>query len=512
MQKNELSNIINKCCDILRTDDGISGAVHYTEALSWVLYLKFFQDKEEERQEMAAINGERYIPLLEKKYQWHSWTSRKKKLTGKDLICFINDDLFPYLQNLKGKKEGDPRDIISAIFSNSTNRVNSGYLLSDVIEEIKKISFEIGEEAFTISHIYEDLLKNMGEGGGNAGEFYTPRPLVKAMVGLLEPKLGETVYDPACGTGGFLAEAHLYMAAMATTPEKRRTLNNKTFWGQEKTPLPFVLCLMNLTLHGMDYPRIYKGNTLGRDIRGIEGHEKHNIILANPPFGGKEQKMIQKNFPIESNATELLFLQHMEKMLRKNGCAAVVVPEGILFQTNAAYKTFKEKLIKECNVHTIVSLPAGVFLPYSAVKTSVVFFDKTKKTKDVWFYEVPLIEDKKLTKKNGISEKHFLELLKLYKKRKTTPLSWSIPANKILANETNLSAAHYKPQSTEGEALLEPEQYAQEIKNLLQSSLDNIDDLLSEIKQKNVKTLPKRKRKIPLPIKTKREKDLGVRV
>ena len=481
MGKSELTNIINKCCDILRTDDGISGAVHYTEVLSWLLYLKFFQDKENEMEEMAALNGKTYTPLLKQKYQWDFWTSQKASLTGKELIDFINDDLFPYLESLKGKKEGDPRDIVSAIFANSTNRVNSGYLLSDVIEEIKKIRFELGEDMFTLSHIYEDLLKNMGEGGGNSGEFYTPRPLVNTMIKLLNPQLGETIYDPACGTGGFLAEAHLHLTPKAKTPDKRRILNNKTFHGQEKTPLPFILCLMNLTLHGMDYPRISKANTLGRDIRGIEDHEKHDVILANPPFGGKEQKMIQKNFPIESNATELLFLQHMEKMLKVNGRAGVVVPEGVLFQTNAAYKSLKEKLLKEANVHSVVSLPPGVFLPYSAVKTSVIFFDKTKKTKDVWFYEVPLIDERKLTKKNGITEKHFEDLLKQFKKRKETERSWLVPVEKILENHTNLSAPHYNPHGIEAEDLLEPEQYAEEIKELLQSSLTNIDQLLEEL-------------------------------
>lgn len=224
---------------------------------------------------------------------------------------------------------------------------------------------------------------------------------------------------------------------------------------------------MNLTLHGMDYPRIAKINTLGRDIRGIEDHEKHDVILANPPFGGKEQKMIQKNFPIEANATELLFLQHMEKMLKVNGRAAVVVPEGVLFQTNAAYKTFKEKLLKEYNVHTVVSLPAGVFLPYSAVKTSVIFFDKTKRTKDVWFYNVSLMDGKKLTKKNGLTDDHFAGLIKEYSKRSQTEHSWLVPVDKIFENHTNLSAAHYNPHGVEEEDLLEPEQYAEGIKELL---------------------------------------------
>lgn len=481
MGKSELNNIIKKCCDILRTDDGISGAVHYTEVLSWMLYLKFFSDKEKERADLAEIEGKKYTQLLKKEYQWETWTDSKKGLTGKELTDFINNDLFPYLAGLEVSKEGDPRNIISAIFKNSQNRVNSGYLLRDVIEEIKKIHFEIGEDVFSLSHIYEDLLKGMGEGGGNSGEFYTPRPLVRAMVKLLDPRIGETIYDPACGTGGFLAEAHLHMKEKVQTSEDRRVLNNKTFYGQEKTPLPFVMCLMNLTLHGMDYPQIEKGNTLSRDIRTIEDHEKHDVILANPPFGGKEQKMIQKNFPIEANATELLFLQHMEKSLKVNGRVAVIVPEGVLFQTNAAYKQFKEKLLKECNVHTVVSLPSGVFLPYSAVKTSVIVFDKIKKTKDVWFYEVPLIDGKKLTKKNGVTEGHFAELLKLYKKREETDHSWLIPVEKVLEADTNLSASHYNPHGVESETLLGPEQYAEEIKALLESSLKNINELLGEL-------------------------------
>lgn len=484
MGKSALTAIIKKCCDILRTDDGISGAVHYTEVLSWLLYLKFFQDKEHERAELAELEGSKYKPLIRKEFRWDIWTSQESALTGKELIDFINDDLFPYLEGLKGAKEGDPRNIISAIFANSTNRVNSGYLLSDVIAEIKNIHFESSDDMFTLSHIYEDLLKNMGEGGGNSGEFYTPRPLVNAIVKLLDPKVGETIYDPACGTGGFLAEAHQLLVPKAKTPEKRKVLNQQTFFGNEKTPLPFVLCLMNLTLHGMEYPQISKTNTLGRDIRGIEDHEKYDIILANPPFGGKEQKMIQKNFPIESNATELLFLQHMEKSLKVNGRAAVVVPEGVLFQTNLAYKSFKEKLIKECNIHSVVSLPAGVFLPYSAVKTSILFFDKTKRTKTVWFYEVGLIDDKKLTKKNGITEKHFEDLLKGFKKRENTERSWLVPVENVVDAQTNLSASHYSPNAENSEDLLEPEQYAKQIKELLAASLKNIDGLLSDLSRK----------------------------
>jgi type I restriction enzyme M protein len=241
---------------------------------------------------------------------------------------------------------------------------------------------------------------------------------------------------------------------------------------------------MNLTLHEMDYPRISKDNTLQTDIRQIDDRDKYDVILANPPFGGKEQPIIQMNFPVESNATELLFLQHIEKSLKKNGKAAVVVPEGILFQTNGAYQQVKERLLKENNLHTVVSLPSGVFLPYSAVKTSVIFFDKTHATKDVWFYEVPLLEGKKLTKKAGITDGHFAELIKSFKKRPNSDHSWVVPVEKIFESGMNLSAGHYNPHGPEEEELLEPEQYAQEIKDLLASAMKNVDDLLGELGQK----------------------------
>ncbi len=480
--KSQLTSIINQCCDILRTDDGITGAWQYTEALSWLLYLKFFDDKEKERKSQAKLEGDEYHPFLKKEYQWSIWTEVKNGKTGKELTKWINDNLIPYLASLKGAKEGDPRDIISAIFKNTQNRVNSGFLLKDVIEKIQGIHFDVGEEAFALSHIYEDLLRNMGEGGGNAGEYYTPRPLIKTMIQIVDPKIGETIYDPACGTGGFLAQAHLYLEPKAKTTETRKILNNKTFFGKEKTPLPYVLCLMNLTLHGLDYPRISKENTLQTDIRQIDERDKFDIILANPPFGGKEQALIQKNFPVESGATELLFLQHIEKLLKNGGRAALVVPEGVLFQTNAAYQDVKRKLLTDCNLHTVVSLPAGVFLPYSAVKTSLIFFDKTKRTKDVWFYEVSLQEDRKLTKRAGITEKHFEELIKIVKKRSATEKSWLVPVTKILESGCNLSAGHYNPHGPEEVEMREPEEYALEIKDLLTEAMKSVDDLLIELR------------------------------
>lgn len=482
--KSQLTSIINQCCDILRTDDGINGATAYTEALSWILYLKFLDDKERVRKEQASLNGDEYHSILKKEFQWAAWTDSKKGKTGKELTKWVNEELIPGLSKLKGAKDGDPKNIVASIFTNVQNRVNSGFLLRDVIEKIQLIHFELGEEAFSLSHIYEDLLRNMGEGGGNAGEFYTPRPLIKTLVQLIDPKIGETIYDPACGTCGFLIQSHLYLESKAKTSEARKILNNRTFFGKEKTPLPYVLGLMNMTLHGVDYPRIDKKNTLSDDIRQIDSQSKFDVILANPPFGGKEQALIQKNFPVEATATELLFLQHIEKSLKVDGRAAVVIPEGVLFQTNAAYQAVKKKLLRECNLHTVISLPAGVFLPYSAVKTSVIVFDKTKITKDVWFYEVKLLEDKKLTKKAGIAEEHFAELLKLYKKRSETERSWLVPVSKILESGCNLSAGHYNPHGPEEVQLLEPEEYVLQIKELLAQASLSVDELIAELGKK----------------------------
>ncbi|GMO01107.1 type I restriction-modification system subunit M [Parageobacillus thermoglucosidasius] len=477
MTKESLENIIASCTDILRTDDGISGSVHYTEVLSWILFLKFLNDKEKELALEAEMNFEEYDYLLEEKYRWDNWAI-SKDLTGDDLINFVNNDLIPYLASLKGEHEKDRREVISAIFKEVTNRVHSGYLLKDVLLKVNQIEFNSSDDIFTMSHLYESLLQKMGDDGGNSGEFYTPRPVVRFMVEMIDPQIGKTVYDPACGTCGFLVESYEHMKKQADTPEKVKILAEKTFYGQEKTPLAYLLGLMNMLLHGIDYPQIRKTNTLNQNIREIDESQKYDYILANPPFGGKEQKIIQKNFPVEAQATELLFLQYIMKTLKFDGKAGVVLPEGVLFRTNGAYKAVKEELLQKFNVHTIVSLPAGVFLPYSAVKTSIIFFDRTTPTKDIWFYEVPLIDGKRLTKNNGISKEHFEEARKLFKERPNTENSWLVPVEEVIKNEYNLSAAKYNPNKVEEEELLDPEEYAEEIYELLMSATKEIERLM----------------------------------
>ncbi len=471
MTRDSLENLIKNCTNILRTDDGISGSVHYTEALSWILFLKFLDDQEKEAALEAEMEFEEYDYILDEKYRWQNW-AKNNDLTGTELMKFVNEELIPYLAALRGEKKADRREVISSIFSEVTNRVHSGYLLKDVVLKIDEIQFNSSDDIHTLSVLYESLLQKMGDDGGNSGEFYTPRPVVRFIVETIGPEIGQTIFDPAAGSCGFLVESNDYLSSKAGTAAKVKKLKEETFYGKEKTPLAYLLGLMNMLLHGVDYPQIEKTNTLNTNIREIGESDKFDVIMANPPFGGKEQKIIQQNFPYQTQSTEVLFLQYIMKSLKFDGKAGVVVPEGVLFQTNnSAYKALKKELLEKFNLHSIVSLPEGVFLPYSGVKTSILFFDKTGKTEDVWFYSIPLIDGKKLTKNKGISNEHFTHVREIYKERRETEHSWIVPIEKILENETNLSASIYNPHSDVEEELLEPEVYSAEINNLLEDVL-----------------------------------------
>lgn len=431
---------INRITDILRRDDGISGAMHYTEQVSWILFLKFLNDYENEKAIEAELIGEDYHFVLSPQYRWHTWAAPKDaqgKLdiinadSGDDLLEFVNKSLFPYLKSFKSADE-DPKSLkykIGAIFEFLDNRIASGHTLRDVINEIDALNFNNKADLYQLSQVYENLLKEMGSDGGNSGEFYTPRPLVKAMVDVVNPQAGETVYDPASGTCGFLIDAyeHMYHKDLSTTQLK--FLNEDTFFGKEKTPLSYVMGVMNMILHGVTSPNITKANTLVKDIRSLEEKDRYDVVLANPPFGGKEKSTIQANFPVKSNATELLFLQHIYKSLKQGGRCGVVIPEGVLFQTNNAFKSVKKELLENYNVHTIVSLPAGVFLPYSGVKTNVIFFDREGATTDIFYYEIN--PPYKLTKNKPIQFEHFDDFLQIWKARTPSENSWIVKVEDI---------------------------------------------------------------------------------
>ncbi len=443
---------INRITDILRRDDGISGAMMYTEQISWILFLKFINDLEINKADEAELDGLEYTYIIDEKYRWDVWACPKivdgkakgkidlvNAKSGDDLLDFVNGELFPYLKGFKSITENakSVKYKIGAVFEFLDNRIANGHTLREVLDIIDVMDFHNQADLFQLSLIYEKLLKDMGSDGGNAGEFYTPRPLIKTIVDVVNPQIGESIYDPAVGSCGFLIEAYNHIRYEDVKENKQRELstgqlkflNEDTFFGNEKTPLSYVMGVMNMILHGVESPNISKINTLTKDIRGLEEKDRYDCILANPPFGGKEKDQIQQNFPIKSNATELLFLQHMMNNLKLEGRCGVVIPEGVLFQTNKAFQAVKKELLERFNVHTILSLPAGIFLPYSGVKTNVVFFDRNGSTSDIFYYEVN--PPYKLTKNKPIQYEHFKEFLESWESRTLTDNSWIVNINDI---------------------------------------------------------------------------------
>ena len=480
---------INRITDILRRDDGISGAMHYTEQISWVLFLKFLADLEESKSEDAELDGETYTYILDEKYRWQNWAVLKvdgkkdiiNSKSGDDLLDFVNKELFPYLKGFKSITE-NPKSIkykIGAIFEFLDNRIANGHTLREVLDIIDEMDFHNQSDLFQLSLIYEKLLKDMGSDGGNSGEFYTPRPLIKVITDVINPQIGQSIYDPAVGSCGFLIEAYNHIRYIDVQNNKQRDLstdqlkflNEDTFFGNEKTPLSYVMGVMNMILHGVESPNISKSNTLTKDIRGLEEKDRFDCILANPPFGGKEKEQIQQNFPIKSNATELLFLQHMMNHLKLGGKCGVVIPEGVLFQTNNAFQSVKKDLLERFNVHTILSLPSGVFLPYSAVKTNVVFFDRKGSTNDIYYYEVnpPF----KLTKNKPINIDHFAEFLDSWETRKITDNSWIVNVNDI--KDFDISAKNPKKNDA-----IEHKSPIELVENIKLNNAE-INDLMDEI-------------------------------
>lgn len=446
----ELQQKIDRITDILRRDDGISGAMHYTEQISWILFLKFLNDFEEEKEGEALLNNTKYERIITNDFRWSHWACPKTddgkpdvktSKTGSDLTQFVNGQLFPYLKGFKNSLS-DLKSVkykIGNIFEFLDNRIASGHTLREVLDIIDTLNFQSQDELFELSHVYENLLQGMGNDGGNSGEFYTPRAVIKAVVEALAPQPGQSVYDGAAGSCGFLIEAFDYIINKyrnKLSTEQWQFLHENTFFGNEKTPLAYTMGVMNMILHGIESPNILKQNTLTANIRDIQEKDRYDIIVANPPFGGKEKPQIQQNFPIQSNATELLFLQHFMKSLKKGGKAAIVLPEGILFQTGNAFKNVKEELLANFNVHTILSLPAGVFLPYSGVKTNVLFFDRTGATTEIWYYECT--PEQKLTKNKPIQYEHLQDFVDLFPKRSLSANSWLVKVADIV--DTDLSA------------------------------------------------------------------------
>ena len=474
----QLGSLLKSARDIMRKDKGLNGDLDRLPMLTWIMFLKFLDDLESVRETEAELKRKTFKPAIERPYRWRAWAAVEGGITGDELIAFVNNDeavrpdgkrgpgLFAYLRSLQAANGGDRRGVIASVFRGVQNRMINGYLLRDVIDKVNGIHFNASEEIHTLGALYETMLREMRDAAGDSGEFYTPRAVVRLMVALVNPRLGEIVLDPACGTGGFLVETYAHLEKQCKTVQDRELLQKESLLGGEAKPLPFLLAQMNLLLHGLESPKIDPGNSLRLALREIGDRERVDVILTNPPFGGEEEKGILGNFPedMRTSETALLFLQLIMRKLRrppKPGRAAVVVPNGTLFGDGVCAR-IKEQLLKEFNLHTIVRLPNGVFAPYTSIPTNLLFFDRSGPTREVWYYEHPLPEARKnYTKTAPIQFEEFASLLAWWNRREENDNAWNVPATELLATGCNLDRKN--PRAKEDITHLPPEQLAADI-------------------------------------------------
>jgi type I restriction enzyme M protein len=494
----------------MRKDKGLNGDLDRLPMLTWIMFLKFLDDMEQLRQEEEALARHRFRAAIEPPYRWRDWAAKEDGITGPELIAFIDQDeamrpdatkghgLFAYLRGLESADGRGREEVIANVFRGVFNRMESGYLLRDVINKVNGIHFNSSDEIHTLSHLYESMLREMRDVAGDSGEFYTPRPVVKFMVAVTDPKLGETVLDPACGTGGFLVESFEHLGKQCKTIEDRRLLQEMSIFGQEAKPLPYMLSQMNLLLHGLEYPQLAYGNSLTVRIAEIGDKDRVDVILTNPPFGGEEEASVKGNFPsdMQTSETTLLFLQFIMRKLRrpeknngKPGRAAVVVPNGTLFGDGVCARV-KEQLLREFNLHTIVRLPNGVFAPYTSISTNLLFFERSGPTKEIWFYEIPLPEGRKnYTKTMPMQFEEFSECVKWFHpigKRRENEHAWKVRAEEVIRYDEagSLVSGNLDIKNPSGKASLEhlpPELLLGDIIAKEQRILEIMDEIRAEL-------------------------------
>ena len=460
--------------DCLRKEAGCGTELDYTEQTSWLLFLKYLDGLEDDRAAMALLEGRSPTPILEEAYRWNSWAAPKDAsgqlnhnaaLTGDDLRDFVNQRLFPYLKGFKQSASG-PNTIeykVGEIFGELSNKISSGYNLREIIDVIDGLRFRSQAEKHELSMLYEEKIKRMGNAGRNGGEYYTPRPLIRAIVQVVNPQIGETVYDPAVGSAGFLCEAFEFMRQGGSTGAELSTadldtLQNRTFTGKEKKSLAYVIAIMNMILHGIEAPKVLHTNTLTENLSDVQERDRFDVILANPPFGGSERKEVQQNFEIRSGETAFLFLQHFIRLLRAGGRAGVVIKNTFLSNTDNASVALREKLLTDCNLHTVLDCPGGTFQG-AGVKTVVLFFEKGAPTRKVWFYQ--LDPGRNLGKTNPLNDRDLAEFVELQKTYADSPKSWSVAVDSIDPQSWDLSVKN--PHGGEAVALRNPQEIMAEI-------------------------------------------------
>lgn len=471
--------------DVLRKEAGCTTELDYTEQTSWLLFLKYLEGLDQDRAAEAKLEGRKYKPILDNKYRWDNWAAPKgpdgkldhhKTLTGDDLRDFVDNELFPYLQSFKGKT--DRRTIeykIGEIFGELKNKIQSGYNLREIINQVDQLRFRSQNEKHELSALYEEKIRNMGNAGRNGGEYYTPRPLIRAMIKVVDPKIGESIYDGACGSAGFLCEAFDYIRAKnpKRTTKQDRTLQEDTFFGKEKKSLAYVMAIMNLILHGIEAPNIIHTNTLAENLEDIQDRDRYDIILANPPFGGKERAEVQQNFPIRTGETAYLFLQHFIKIMKAGGRGAVVIKNTFLSNSDNASKALRKELLETCNLHTILDCPSGTFLG-AGVKTVVLFFEKGTKTRKIWYYQ--LDPGRNMGKTNPLNDNDLEEFVKLQPKATVSDKSWIVKVGDM--NEESWDLSVKNPTNKGDNELRPPSVILDEIEAL---SVD-VDSLIESIR------------------------------
>lgn len=472
---------------VLWKDSGCTSELDYTEQTSWILFLKYLDDLETVKQMEAELQGKKYTPIIEAKYRWPVWACPKntkdeidhnKTITGPDLVDFVNQQLIPYLKQFKQTATG-PNTIeykIGEIFSEIPNRIQSGYNLREVLEYVDALHFRSQEEKHELSYLYEDKIRRMGNAGRNGGSYYTPRPLIKAIVQVVDPQIGETVYDGAVGSAGFLCEAFDHMSAKAKSTSDHKTLQEKTFFGKEKKSLAYVIGIMNMILHGIEAPNIIHTNTLAENLGDIQAKDQYNVVLANPPFGGKERPEVQQNFPIKTGETAFLFMQHFIKSMKAGGRAGIVIKNTFLSNTDNASISLRRKLLEDCDLHTILDMPGGTFQG-AGVKTVVLFFEKGRPTRRTWYYQ--LDPGRTMGKTNPLNEKDMAEFVRLAKTKGESANSWSMDASAVKTDTYDLSVKN--PNRAEEAPLRDPKTILHEMRDLdakTKGLLDNIMALL----------------------------------
>ena len=457
------SQAFNAIDKAMRNDEGLASELDYAEQTSWLLFLKYLDDMEHEWADEAVLKGKSYDPILTKPYRWQDWAAPQTRdgkpdpnaRTGDDLIDFVNDKLIPHLKSFKDSSvEADSLQYkIGEIFSEIANRFRSGYTLRDVLQIVDTLSFGSSEAKHELSDLYETRIKRMGNAGRNGGEYYTPRPLIRAMIQVVQPQIGETIYDGACGSAGFLCEAWEYLRRDDLSAKDWGILQRRTFYGQEKKSLAYVLGVMNMILHGIDAPSIRHANTLSENVMDIQQKDRHDIVLANPPFGGGERKEVQQNFPIRSSETAYLFLQHFIRKLKAGGRAAIVIKNTFLSNTDNASVELRRELLASCNLHTVLDCPGGTFQG-AGVKTVVLFFEKGAPTRNIWYYQ--LDPGRSLGKTNPLNDADLAEFVRMQKTRAVGEKSWIVDVADVDAATCDLSAKN--PHTPEAAPQRSPQQ------------------------------------------------------